>query len=49
MNEAIDIHTRIIFAAWLRASKYINSLISLGKPSRVEFIMLDKYRVSVCM
>ena len=41
--------TRIIDAAWLRASKYMSSLISVGRPSKTEFIMLDRYRVNVCM
>jgi hypothetical protein len=35
-------YTRIMFAAWLNASKYMSSLISLGRPRRVEFIILDK-------
>jgi hypothetical protein len=41
--------TIILSAAWLRASKYMRPLMSVGKPSRTEFILALRYCVNSCM
>ena len=42
-----NLPTKILVAAWLKASKYISSLMARGRPRSVELIIFARYVVSV--